>query len=169
MAEKILLVAALEGAEHCARALEEQVGLEVELASTRQSALEALERSSYLLLVIEEHLAESDPAWADRVWQLAGTAVPLQINLVLSGGTRLVREARAALSRRGNEQAIARRAALLDINRELNAAVTGLLLESELALRSTDLPATLEPRLRHMAELAGDLSVRLRASQQHAR
>jgi len=40
--------------------------------------------------------------------------------------------------------------------------VTGLLLESQLALREPAIPASLEPKLRHLVELAGALRERLR-------
>ena len=162
MKKSVLLIAALAGAENCARLLEEQIEAAVELVEDRASALKSLQSRSYGLVIVEEHLVEGDIAWADRIWAAAGLAVPLQINFALSGCARLIREAKAALARQLTEQELARRAAMLDIHKELNAAVTGLLLESELALRVDDVPAALQPRLRHMVELAGQLRERLR-------
>ncbi len=166
MRKRVLLIAALDGAENCARVLEEQIDAAVELVENRVSALEAVRNGSYALIMIDEHLVEGDAAWADRIWAGAGVAVPLQINLALSGCARLVREAKAALTRRISEQEIARRAAMLDIQKDLSATVTGLLLESELALRVDAVPPELEPRLRHMVQLAADLRERLRLSQE---
>ena len=165
MKKNVLLIAALAGAEHCARALEQEIDATVEVVEDRAAALKALQSRSYALLIVEEHLVEGDLFWADRVWAAAGLAVPLQINFALSGCARLIREAKGALARQLTEQELARRAALLGIHKELNAAVTGLLLESELALRVDDVPPALEPRLRHMVELAGQLRERLRDTQ----
>jgi hypothetical protein len=74
----------------------------------------------------------------------------------------LGREIRAALARRDGEQSVARRAVASEIENELKSSLTGLLLQSELALREPAVPASLEPKLRHMVELAGQIRDRLR-------
>jgi hypothetical protein len=88
--------------------------------------------------------------------------VPLQVNFAISGCARLSREVKAALSRRDGEQAIARRAVATELEDELKSSLTGLLLQSELALREPSVPTSLEPKLRHMVELAGAIRDRLR-------
>jgi hypothetical protein len=88
--------------------------------------------------------------------------MPVQVNFAISGCSRLGREVKAALLRRDGEQAVARRAAVTEIENDLKSAVTGLLLESQLALREPAIPAALEPKLRHLVELAGALRERLR-------
>ena len=85
-------------------------------------------------MVIDETLAECDPAAADTICEHAGLAIPLQINFALSGAARLMREIRAALHRREREQMLARRAAAAAIEAELKSTVAGLLLHSQLAL-----------------------------------
>ena len=124
----------------------------------------ALRRAKFGVVVVEESLAELDPEWADQVWDLAGLAIPVQVNFAISGSARLSREVKAALARRDGEQAVARRAAVTEIENDLKSAVTGLLLESQLVLREPAIPASLEPKLRHLAELAGVLRERLRGS-----
>ena len=71
------------------------------------------------------------------------------------------REVKAALRRRDGDQAVARRVAVTELENDLKSSVTGLLLESELALREPSIPATLEPKLRHLVELAAALRQRL--------
>ena len=164
MTNNVLMIAALDGAENCARSLAEQIGSAVEVATTRRAALLALRKMDFAVVVMEQQLAESDPDWADQVWQEAGLAMPLQINFAISGSARLAREVKAALSRRHADEGIARRAVSAELENELKSSVTGLLLESELALRDRGMPLSLEPKLRHMVALAGALRERLRAS-----
>ena len=162
MTRDVLMISTMDGAEHCAQWIAGQVGSHVEVAETRRAGLAALRRSEFGVVVVEESLAETDSEWADQVWGLAGLAMPLQVNFAISGCARLSREIKAALMRRAGEQAIARRAAVTEIENDLKSAVTGLLLESQLALREPAIPATLEPKLRHLVELAGALRERLR-------
>lgn len=160
----VLLISTIDGAENCAQWIAGQVGSRVEVAASRRAALAALRRAKFGVVVVEESLAELDPEWADQVWDLAGLAIPVQVNFAISGSARLSREVKAALARRDGEQAVARRAAVTEIENDLKSAVTGLLLESQLVLREPAIPASLEPKLRHLAELAGVLRERLRGS-----
>jgi len=153
----ILMVTGIEGARNCAAVVETQLGIEVEVASGRKAALSALRTNEYEAVVIDETLAECDPAAAERICDQAALAIPLQINFAVSGAARLVREIRAALHRREREQALARRAAAAAMEAELKSTVAGLLLQSQLALNGSEVPSPLAERLRVVAELAGSL------------
>jgi hypothetical protein len=153
----------VEGARNCAEVVSAQLGLEVEVAEGRKTALAALRRREFTAVVVDETLAECDPAAAEAIWDRAGLAIPLQINFALSGAARLIREIRAALHRREREQTVARRAAEAAIERELKSTVAGLLLNSQLALSVGDVPAPLAERLRVVADLAGSLRQQLSA------
>jgi hypothetical protein len=158
----VLLIARLDGLENCARALEQHTGGTVEVATGPDDGLSALRRRDFAVVVVEESLAEGDPAWADQVWSQLGFAVPLQVNFAISGCARLSREIKAAMARREGEHSVARRAVAMELEDELKSTLTGLLLQSELALREPAVPPSLEPKLRHMVELAGALRERLR-------
>jgi hypothetical protein len=153
----ILLVTGIEGARNCADVVQKQLGMTVEVAEGRREALSALRKGEFLALVIDETLAECDPAAADRICEAAGLAIPLQINFAVSGAARLIREIRSALHRREREQAVARRAAAAVIEAELKSTVAGLLLHSQLALSGTEVSAPVAARLRMVADLAGSL------------
>ena len=157
----ILMVTGVEGARNCAEVVSTQLGMEVEVAEGRKTALAALKRREFAAVVLDETLAECDPAAAEAIWDRAGLAIPLQINFALSGAARLIREIRAALHRREREQTLARRATDAAIERELKSTVAGLLLHSELALSVGDVPAPLADRLRVVADLAGNLRQQL--------
>ncbi|MGD0478826.1 MAG: hypothetical protein ABSA42_01570 [Terracidiphilus sp.] len=159
----ILMVTGIEGARNCAAVVGAQLGMEVEVAEGRRAALAALRRREFLALVIDESLAECDPAAAERICENAGLAIPMQINFAISGAARLIREIRAALNRREREQTLARRAAAAAIESELKTTVAGLLLHSQLALNGDGVPAAVADRLRMVADLAGSLRQQLNA------
>jgi signal transduction histidine kinase len=168
MNDDVLIISTLDGAANCARLVSQQVGAPVEVACDRRAALLTLRRSRFGVVVVEESMVESDPEWADQVWQLAELAVPVQVNFAISGCARLSREVRAALLRRKGEHAVARRAAVAEVENELKSTITGLLLASELVLREPAMPAALEPKVRHLLELAGTLRERLRSAPHQA-
>jgi hypothetical protein len=131
------------------------------VAEGRKAALAALRRKEFLAVVVDETMAECDPAAAEAIWEHAGLAIPLQINFALSGAARLTREIRSALHRREREQTLARRAATAAIETELKSTVAGLLLHSQLALSGTETSTPLAEKLRVVADLAGSLRQQL--------
>jgi signal transduction histidine kinase len=159
----ILMVTGIEGARNCADVVGAQLGMDVEVAEGRRAALAALRRREFSALVIDESLAECDPAAAERICECAGLAIPMQINFAIAGAARLIREIRAALHRREREQTLARRAAAAAIESELKTTVAGLLLHSQLALSGGGVPAAVADRLRTVADLAGSLRQQLSA------
>jgi hypothetical protein len=139
----ILIISGIEGVRNCAEAFSKQLEMKVEVA---------------------ESLAECDPAAADAIWERSGLAIPLQINFAVSGAARIIREIRAALHRREREQAMALEAATASIEKELKNTVSGLLLQSQLALSQGGVPAVVAEKLRMVADLAGTLRQQLSAS-----
>ena len=167
MSKKVLMVTTVANAEECVRVVQESVGVDVELAASRKAGLSALRREEFSVVMVEESLAETDPQWAEEMRAAGGLAMLLHVNIAITGCTRLGREVRAALLRRNGERAAARRVAKRELENELKSSVTGLLLESELALREPSVSATLEPKLRRMVELAGAIRERLRGEPEH--
>jgi hypothetical protein len=158
----VLMVSAAEDVERCATAVAQQLHLTVEIAGHRRAALAAVRRGEYSVILVEESLAESDAVWADLLAQNAGFAISMQINFAAIGCARLVREVRSVLVRRDHERLLARQNAVTILQNELKSSVTGLLLQSELALREPSVPAALAPKLRHLVELAGVIREQLR-------
>src|SRR5579871_2431864 len=157
----ILIVTGIEGARNCAAVVEKQLGMPVEVAEGRKTAFAAMRKREFAVIVVDETLAECDPAAAEAIWERAGLAIPLQINFALAGAARLVREIRAGLQRREREQALARRAAASALETEMKTAIAGLLLHSQLALAGAGLPETVADKLRLVAGLADDLRKQL--------
>ncbi len=161
MPPSILLIAPESVAPPIAEALRHDLRAEVETTPSRRSALATLRRNEFALILIDESLATADSASADLLYQSAGGALIVELNLALSSAARVVRQARAALARRTQDLARAQAAAAATLHSELNTTLSGVLLESQLALRE----ATPEqaPRLRHLVQLASELRDRLRA------
>jgi hypothetical protein len=161
----ILIVTGIEGASNCAAAVAAQLDMKVEVAGGRKATLAALRSQEFSVVVVDETIAECDPAAAEAIWEHAGLAIPLQINFALSGAKRLTREIRAALHRREREQALARRAATAAIETELKSTLAGLLLHSQLALNDSQMPPLAAAKMRVVADLAGSLRQQLSAPQ----
>ena len=160
----ILLVTGIEGAVNCGDVIAKQLDMEVVIAEGRKTALTLLRQREFAAVVVDETVADCDPAAAEAIWERAGLAIPMQINFAVSGAARLIREIRAALHRRAREQELARRAAAAAVESEVKSTLAGLLLQSELALSSSDVASPVAERLRMVASLAGDLRRRLSAA-----
>jgi hypothetical protein len=161
MPPTLLLIAPESSALPIAEALRHDLRAEVETTPSRQSALTLIRRNAFDLILIDETLAATGSAASDPIYQNAGGALIVELNLGLSSAARVVRQARAALGRRTQELAQARVIASATLQSELNATLAGVLLEAQLALREAT-PAQ-APRLRHLVQLASDLRDRLRA------
>ena len=164
---EILIVTGSEKVRGSASELETALGMAVAITESRREALSALRAREFTVVVVDETLAECDPAGTDAIWERAGLAIPLQVNFALASGTRIVREIRAALFRRRREQELARRAATSAIETEMRSTIAGLLLNSQLALAGPELPAPVVDKLRVVADLATSLRQQL-ANQTHS-
>jgi len=160
----ILLVTGIEGAGNCADVIGKQLEMEVVAADGRRAALALLRQREFAAVVVDETITACDPAAAEAIWDRSGLAIPMQINFAVSGAARLVREIRSALRRREREQELARRAAQAAVESELKGTVAGLLLQSQLALSSSDAASPVAERLKLVATLAGDLRRQLSAT-----
>lgn len=160
----VLLVTGIEGARNCADVVGKMLDMEMVIAEGRKAALAQLRQREFAAVVVDDTVAACDPAAAEAIWERAGLAIPIQINFAVSGAARLVREIRAALHRREREQELARRAAAAAVELEVKNTVAGLLLQSQLALSSSDAASPVAERLRLVANLAGDLRRQLSGS-----
>jgi len=157
----ILLVTSSERARECSAALHEATGEEVIVAESLARATTLLRAECYQVVVLDQYLLETEPHEAGSALEHMGTAIPVQINLAISGMERLVREVRSAVQRRQREEVMARRAARGAICSELNGTVTALLLSTELALKTTSLPSAVSEKLESVHELVKKLRKQL--------
>jgi DNA-binding NtrC family response regulator len=159
MPNKTLLIAPEAVAEPVAEALRRSLDAEVVTAPTRRSGMACLRRREFAIVVLDESLASADPDGAALLYEVAGAAAVLEVNFILSGVERTLRQVRAALARRAHDRQQASADVAAQICGELNGTLTGLLLETELALREAA-PAQ-QHKLQQVFRLAGTLRERL--------
>jgi CheY-like chemotaxis protein len=156
----VLLVSALASAVELSGHMATELKCTVELANSRRTALTALRRQQFCAVVIDQTMIEGEPAVAQQIWDACGFAVPVEMNFAITGPARLMREVRAALQRRENEHKGARKAALACVNDEVGSALTGIMLEVDLAL-ATPAGSPINARLENIARLTTLLRQRM--------
>jgi hypothetical protein len=161
----VLIISPLADAPAAAASLSKTLGCVVNVAPNHRAGLVELRRGDYSLVVVDDTTAEANPAATEMLWQSLGRAVPVQINFAFSGGARLTREVQAAIGRGEQQQVMALRAAAFRLENELKSTVTGLLLQSQLALAEPELTPKLTGKLELVAELAGSLRRQLEQAQ----
>jgi hypothetical protein len=161
----ILLFTSSTRAAEFSDALESAIGEEVDVANNSKRALAQLRNSEYSVVVLDETFVESEPEAIDILLQHAGMAVPVYVNLAISAPQRVVREVKSTMRRHEQSKMIAIRAAESLLRTELRGAITGILLSTELALRSPDLPCEAADKMRSVCQLASDIRSRLETIQ----
>src|SRR4030088_1155800 len=84
----ILVVTPNLAAEDCAKALRQATSEEIVMAASLGEAATRLRTESYLAVVLDQYLLETEPDETETVMRHLGTAIPLQVNLAISGGAR---------------------------------------------------------------------------------
>src|SRR5882757_11585443 len=100
----ILVVSPNLAAEECVEALRQATSEEIIMAASLAEAATLLRMESYLAVVLDQYLLETEPDETETVMRHLGSAIPLQMNLAIIGGARLGREVRAAVQRRRREE-----------------------------------------------------------------
>lgn len=157
----ILLITSSPRAKECAAAIQETMGEPTGCAESVRSAIKQLRSGEYSALVVDQYLVECDPASTEVLLQHAGAALPVYVNLAISGIERVVRELKQAMRRNQKERDAAHREAELALRNELKDSVTALLLSCELALGVPQVPAAAQAKMRSACELAKTIRSRL--------
>ncbi len=160
----VLLVTTMPGVENLAAVLSEGACVVLEIARSRRAALAALRRQPFEAIIVDAALPLNEVTQTDLLWQNAGGAVPLELDLAVLGTSALIRLLRSVLERRSEMEATVREDVARAMAEDLRSTVTGMLLQSDLALRDQTLSPSLEQRFRQLRSMADDLRVRLRAA-----
>jgi hypothetical protein len=157
----ILLVSTSSRAKVCAAALEQGTGHKTQVASSVPQAVSKLQAAEYDGMAIDQSLLEMDFRALDTLLNHAGTTMPLYVNLALHSNERVVREVQVALRRADKEKVVAMRTAGEVLRNQLRGEVTGILLNSELALRQKSMSPDVAEKIRSVRELAEKMRSRL--------
>ncbi|MFY9674589.1 MAG: hypothetical protein WB817_15800 [Terriglobales bacterium] len=157
----ILLVSEIERRRECAAALEQALREPVLIAEGLLQSLSRIRGETYTAVVFDDKVTESEPGEMEMALTHLGTAIPVYVNLAIVGTERLIREVRAALRRRKQEEAAAREAAAREVRGDFNRAVTTLLLDCEMAIETKGLPAGAAERLALVHDAARKIRAQL--------
>jgi len=157
----ILLVTTSSRGRDYAAAVESGTGQTTRLAGSVPQALAGLQAGDYELLAIDQSLLDTDFRALDTLLNRCGTAMPVYVNLALHSSDRIVRELQVALRRTQEEKLLAERVAGRILRNELRSEITGILLNSELALQQRGLAPEIADKLSSVRELAEKMRSRL--------
>jgi len=137
----------------------------VQVASSLHEGCDRLRAGEYSAVVIDQWSTQAEPEPTNVLFDHLGTAVPLFVNFGISGVERILRELRAALSRRGLETILTRHSARLALRDELKDDVTALLLCCGIGVEEPGLSESAVTRLRKIEELANQIKSKLAISE----
>jgi hypothetical protein len=120
-----------------------------------------LRSNEYSAVVMDDPMVETDCDALESLLNNLGLAVPVYVNLAISNAERITRELRLALRRNRESRMIAIRAAESQLRSEIRDAVTGILLSTELAMRTPEMPADALEKLTSVCQLASNIRSRL--------
>lgn len=156
--QNVVLLISCDATKDYMNELRNSVGFPIVDVSSVRSALKVLRERAFSLVVRDTRLAEDGNS--DLLVRAAGLSRVLDVNLSFTAIPVLVRRIHSTISRSQAEQFHARNAAIAHLQGELRDCVTGLLLESQLALGEVD--ASKHPRLVSIVQNAKRLSTRLK-------
>jgi len=157
----ILLVTSSNRRLECGAALELTAGESVEVCETVRKAASMLRNNEYSAVVLDEPMVEAEGEGLDSLLNHLGLAVPIYVNLAVSNAERVARELRLALRRNRESRLIAIRAAESLLSSEIRDAVTGILLSTQLAMRTPEMPPDAVEKLNSVCQLATHIRTRL--------
>ncbi len=160
----ILMIWSSERARDYAFSIEHAVQQTVQIASSLHQGCECLRAEEFSAVIVDQWVTEAEPEPTSVLFDHLGPAVPVFVNFGISGVERILRELRAALSRRGREMVLARHVARQGLRDELKDDVTALLLSCDVALQESDRGEVSAERLRKIREIANQIKTKLAMS-----
>jgi arsenate reductase-like glutaredoxin family protein len=136
----ILLLTSSNRRVECGNALEQAIGESVEVCETVRKATSMLRSNEYSAVIMDDLMVEVEGDALEGLLNNLGLAVPVYVNLAISNAERIKRELRLALRRNRESRMIAIRAAESQLRSEIRDAITGILLSTELVLRTPEMP-----------------------------
>jgi hypothetical protein len=157
----ILLVTSSHRRLECGNALERTIGESVEVCETVRKAASLLRNNEYSSVILDDPMVEVEAEALESLLNNIGLAVPVYVNLAVSNAERVAVELRLALRRHRESRIIAVRAAESQLRSEIRDALTGILLSTQLAMRSPDMPTDTMEKLTSVCQLASGIRSRL--------
>lgn len=157
----ILLISPYQNATECAAQIERALQEDVKTVNTLRLAIAALRSQDFSLLIADENLIESEPGSSDKLMQRLETAAPVIIDMACLRPDKIASLALATRKRQALEFQLAHDRALNELRSEMKSELTGLLISSEMALKSAGLPTFASEKLNLVLEIARRMQSRL--------
>lgn len=157
----ILLVTSSNRRVECGNALEQTIGESIEVCETVRKAASMLRNNEYSSVILDDPMVEVESEAMESLLNNIGLAVPVYVNLAISNAERIARELRLAQRRNRESRMIAVRAAEAQLRSEIRDAVTGILLSTQLAMRTPEMPSDAMEKLTSVCQLASSIRMRL--------
>jgi len=159
----ILLLSPYQNAPECAAQIERATRDKVQIVETIRLALSALRSQPFAMVIADENLIESIPGSSDALLQRMETSIPVIVDMACLRPEKVAKLAMATRKRRELEFEIARKQAIEELRSQMKSDITGLLISSELALRSEKLASPAGDKLLAVLEIARRMQTRLEA------
>jgi DNA-binding NtrC family response regulator len=157
----ILLVTSSHRRAECGQSLEQAAGESVEVCESVRKAVSMLRNNEYSAVIMDDPMVETEGEALESLLNHLGLAVPVYVNLAVSNAERIVRELRMAMRRNRESRLIAIRAAESQLRSEIRDAVTGILLSTQLAMQTPEMPPDAVEKLTSVCQLASNIRNRL--------
>ncbi len=161
----ILFLSPYQNAPDCAAQIERLTHEQVKVVDSIRLALASLRSHEFTAVVADENLIECTPGSADSLVQRMGAAIPVFVDMACLRMERVAKLVAAACKRREAEYKIAREQAAAELRSELKSEVTGLLISSELVLKTPGHSTETSEKLEGILEIAKRMKVRLEEGQ----
>ena len=157
----ILFLSPYQNAPDCAAHIERLTHEQVKIVDSLRLALASLRTHEFIAVVADENLIECTPGSADSLIQRMGAAVPVFVDMACLRVERVAKLVSTACKRRELEYNSAREEAVAELRSEFKSELTGLLISSEIVLKSEGHSKETSEKLMGILEIAKRMKVRL--------
>lgn len=164
-ASQVLIISASERRFDLLNAVRDCLGVPVSVAVDFHEALNTVSVSPFRAVVLDEGLADLNPAGADQFLARCTDELPIFVKLAISGVPRCVQQIQLAIHRFDREQKIVAASAQHSINSQMRDALTSIFLYGQLALKVPGLPEDAAKHLEAILE-AGEVLKKTIGAQQ---
>lgn len=161
----ILFLSPFQNAPDCATLIERSTREDVKTVDNLRSALAELRTHDFTAVVADENLLESTPGSMESLIQRLGTAIPVFVDMACLRPERVSQFVATAFRRRQVEYNIARELATAELRSQFKSELTGLLLASEMALKSAGKTERCAEHLSMVLEIANKMKGTLQAKE----
>jgi signal transduction histidine kinase len=160
----ILLLSPYQNSQECAALIERATRDQVKIVDSVRLALAALRTHEFVAIVADENLLDCSPKGSDAIVERLGSAIPVFLDMACMRAERISKHVGLALRRRELEYKTTRELAIAELQSELKSEVTGLLISSEIAMKSPNLPVHVSETLTIVLDSARRIRAKLEKS-----